>query len=180
MTNVMLVKIEGGVVVDRIVAAVPPEPEEGYPAPPTLAEAWPDYVEAGPEVQIGWTHDGTTFAAPAPEAPPAPTEADVRALAARKLEAIGAPYSPAERETWGPQVAEAERYLAADPGLGANTPILTALAAARGLSLLEMATLVIDKRNTYAAASGAILAAQAQILAMDPIPADFADPARWP
>lgn len=124
-----------------------------------------------------WEAEGNTIPA---YVAPAPTEADVRAYAARKLEAIGAPYSPAERETWAPQVAEAERYLAADPGTEPAAPILTALAAARGLTVLQMATLVIDKRDTYAAASGAILAAQSTLLAMDPIPADYAADTRWP
>lgn len=116
----------------------------------------------------------------APYVPPAVTEAQVRAEAQRRLEAIGSPYTPAERETWGPQVAEAERYLAAEPGDNAPTPLLGPLAEARGISITEMAALVLGKRDAYAAASGAILAAQARLLAMDPIPADYADDSRWP
>jgi hypothetical protein len=114
-----------------------------------------------------WEAEGNTIP---PYVPPAPTAGDVKAEAARRLRAIAGDYTPEERETWAAQVAEAE---------AGHGPMLTALAAARGLTVAQMASLVLSKRDAYAAASGAVLAAQATLLAMDPIPADYADNSRW-
>jgi len=111
--------------------------------------------------------------------PPLPpvSPADVRREAARRLEELASDYAPAERETWPVQVAEA-RALAADPQ--APTPMLTALAAGRTVSVPGLAALVLNKADALAVASGAILAAQAALLTQDPIPTDYADDGHWP
>jgi hypothetical protein len=43
-----------------------------------------------------------------------------------------------------------------------------------------MAQLVLTKAQQLAAATGAILAAQAVLLAQEPIPDDYADDKQWP
>lgn len=113
--------------------------------------------------------DAPSFARPV-------TDELVRAEAARRMALIAAPYSPEERETWPVQIAEAEA-VALDPA--APAPLLAALAAARGLTVEAMAQRVLLLRDQFRAAAGAILAAQATLLAMDPIPQDFTDDSRW-
>lgn len=101
----------------------------------------------------------------------------VRAEGARRLALIGAPYSPEERETWSQQVTEAKAIQA---DANADAPLLTLLAAADGITVADMAATVLAKAEAFAAAAGAVLAAQRALLAMDPIPADYADASRWP
>lgn len=113
----------------------------------------------------------------APWTSPPVTEAQVRAEGARRLGLIASPYAPEERETWHEQVREAEA-VTADPA--ASTPLLSARAAARGVTAADLAATVLSKRDAYRAAAGAVLGAQDAILALDPIPADFADDSRWP
>jgi hypothetical protein len=96
----------------------------------------------------------------------------VKAEGARRLNAIAADYTPAERETWPTQVDEATAVLA-DPA--ADTPLLSALAAADGVTVEAFAQRVMTNRANFIAASGAILAAQRTLLAMDPIP----EPETW-
>ncbi|MBF9050620.1 hypothetical protein GTA62_14800 [Roseobacter sp. HKCCD9010] len=113
------------------------------------------------------------------EAPPVepPTIADVRGEAGRRAEALVAEYLVCERETWPVQIQEAEAYLVDQT---AATPFLTPRAAGRGVTVAELATTVIAKRDALAAATGAIYGAMDVLLAMDPIPADFADDSHWP
>ncbi|MGK8234062.1 hypothetical protein ACLGGT_07740 [Roseovarius sp. MS2] len=103
--------------------------------------------------------------------------AGVRAEAARRMSALAAAYTPEERETWPLQIAEAEAVLAGYPD---QAPMLTALAAPRGLSVIQMAETVLRLRDQLKLASAAILAAQAALLAMDPIPADYSAGRWWP
>lgn len=104
------------------------------------------------------------------------TADEVRTEAARRLDAIGAPYSPQERETWATQVTEAKAVLA---DANALTPLLTALAAADGTDVATFAAKVLAKEAAFATAAGAILAAQRTLSAMDPIPLDYADDSHW-
>ncbi len=101
----------------------------------------------------------------------------VRAEGARRLALIGSPYSKEERETWPRQVEEAKAFAADE---NAETTLLAGLADARGITVAQMAAVVTVKANAFAAAARDILAAQARLLAMDPIPADYADASRWP
>lgn len=113
------------------------------------------------------------------EAPPVVpiTSAHVRAEAARRMALIAQPYSREERETWPQQIAEAEAYTADNR---ADVPMLTAIAEPRGLSVAQMATLVLTLRAQFKAATAAILAAQATLIAMDPIPQNYTDAEFWP
>lgn len=106
-----------------------------------------------------------------------PGPADVRAEAARRLEAIARPYSAPERATWDEQVREAEA-LAADAGAAA--PLLGAIADGKGVAAADLAREVLAKSAAFKTAAGAILAAQAALLASDPIPHDYAADHRWP
>lgn len=160
---------EAGVVVNTVLA----ESVDTAPCPPgrRVVEA----TEGGP----GWVHDPGTgvLSAPPTDPPPPPTEADVRAEAARRLAILGQPYSPEERETWPIQVLEAAA-LAVDPG--AEVPMLAVLAAGRGQTVGDLAVTVRVKDAAFRAASAAILGAQAVLLVQDPIPADYTTDAHWP
>ena len=103
--------------------------------------------------------------------------AGVRAEAALRMSLLAAPYSREERETWPVQIAEAEAFTA---DAQAAVPMLTAIAAPRGLTVAQMAALVLSLRDGFKAATGAILAAQAALLAMDPIPANYTADEHWP
>lgn len=123
-------------------------------------------TESGGEWSYGWTV--TTVAA---------TEAMVRAEAARRMRALVASYSDAERETWAVQEEEAKAVLA---DAEADAPLLSQLADADGITVAAMATKVMTNAGLFKAASGAILAAQRTLIAMDPIPSDFTDDSHWP
>lgn len=114
-----------------------------------------------------------------PDIKPAPemTEADVRAEAERRLLLLANPYSASERETWPRQIEDA-KAVKADPA--SSVPLLESLAASRGLTKDEMADLVLEKNTAFSAMAGAILAVQAELLAMPAIPDDYADDSRWP
>jgi len=104
------------------------------------------------------------------------TEMMVRNEAAMRLENIAAPYQPQERETWYEQIREAEGYLS-DPAY--PTPFLSKRATARGITVKELATTVIAKRNSYLEATATILSAQDLLLSMNPIPEDYRDDKYW-
>ena len=148
------------------VEVAPPETAEGFFA------RWSDgewIVEAIPE--------------PEPEPEPEPvdpgpaTEQKVRFEAGRRIAALGAGYTPEERETWPVQVSEAKAIMA---DATAPAPLLSAIATARGVPIEAMAQVVLTKAQQLAAATGAILAAQAVLLAQEPIPDDYADDKHWP
>ncbi len=109
--------------------------------------------------------------------PPAVTEAQVRGEAARRLEALAAGYTRAERESWPVQIAEAAAVQAGGDATAA--PMLAALATARGITLAEMATRVQALSAQLTTATATILAAQATLLAMAPIPQDFTADTWW-
>jgi hypothetical protein len=113
---------------------------------------------AGPSVSIGDTlePDGTF------SAPPTPSvfdDAAARIIAINSaselaIAAITAGYPESEIKSWDKQEAEARAYTA-DPA--SPSPLLTALAAARGLMVDELAARVIAKADAFAAAAGAII-----------------------
>jgi hypothetical protein len=76
------------------------------------------------------------------------------------------------------QVSEAKAIMA-DPT--APAPLLSAIATGCGLPIEAMVQLVLTKAQLLATATGAILAAQAVLLAQEPlIPDDYADEKHWP
>lgn len=79
---------------------------------------------------------------------------DINAGAARALALLSAAYPDGEVQSWAQQTREAEA-LVADPQ--APAPLLTAIAAARGLAVTELASRVLAKVDAYAVASGQII-----------------------
>lgn len=104
------------------------------------------------------------------------TETMVRQEAAMRLEMLGSPYQPQERETWHRQVEEAKAVLVDST---VSVPLLEARATARSLTKTQMAQIVLQKADEYAAAVGKILAAQDSLLATNPIPEDYRDDKYW-
>ncbi|MBP8813121.1 MAG: hypothetical protein KBE25_03755 [Laribacter sp.] len=80
--------------------------------------------------------------------------ARINAACAADLDALSASYPQGEMQSWSQQVKEADA-LAADPT--AATPLLGAIAAARGLSVAELAGRVQAKTAAYSLASGELI-----------------------
>lgn len=79
---------------------------------------------------------------------------EINAECQKAVAALAADYPDSEVQSWPQQVKEAAA-LAADAG--AEAPLLTAIATARGLPVAELASRVLDKMNAYAAASGVLI-----------------------
>ena len=107
---------------------------------------------------------------------PAPTERDIRAEAARRLQLIATPYTAEERETWPTQVKGAEA-LQADPD--ASALLVRDLAAEGGVTPQEMASEILAKATAYEAAAATILAGQRRLLSMQEYPQDYRDDKHW-
>lgn len=124
--------------------------------------------------QVYWLPDGTQYTITAlgetpPEdalfaAPPLSLEdqilaalREVREIAQAAADALIGSYPDYERETWADQVREAEAVLSDDAG---ETPILGAIAAARGIPVADIAPRVIANRDAWRAAGAAIVAAR--------------------
>ena len=108
--------------------------------------------------------------------PPPPTAADIEAEASRRLRGAVEKYSPEERETWPEQVAEANAYLADST---AATPLLSAIATARGITVQAMAERVLLLRDQHKADVARILGAKSKLLAQSALPADFTSDSHW-
>lgn len=101
--------------------------------------------------------------------PPPPTsdevrsakEIEIRREGSLRLTALAGTYLPAERETWATQQREARAYLLDS---SAPTPMLSAIADARGISLTELVSKVMENVAAFEAASGAILGQQQALL----------------
>ena len=111
-------------------------------------------------------------------------EAAIRAEGAARLLAIAGTYQGPERETWAIQAREAREWLADNT---VATPMLSAIAAGRGIDMQTMVDMVMGNVTAFEAASGAILGQQQALL--DQLWALAADPAatldqlaavRWP
>lgn len=97
-----------------------------------------------------------------PYAAPAPTLNQVKtiklaglsAACSQRMDAIKAGYPAEEVQSWDKQESEARAYTA---NSSAATPLLSALATARGITLADLASRVIAKADQFAAASGAII-----------------------
>ena len=127
-------------------------PYHVYPYAAEFAEEWDAvfaYAEAHPECVIE-------------EQPYVPTLEDVKAArlseinaaADRAIAALTATYPDREISTFDKQESEARAY-AADPT--ASTPLLSALAEARGISLPDLVERVLAKADAFAVASGSII-----------------------
>jgi len=103
-------------------------------------------------------------------------EKAVRAEAARRLSVAVGPYTPQERDTWPVQISEAQKVLKD----GGGSSILEPLAESRGISIEQMAQLVLDKSAAFQEVSGAILAAQKTLLDANTPISDYASNKHWP
>lgn len=110
--------------------------------------------------------------------PPAPSlaelkadkRADLIADCESAIAAIRAGYPDSEVLSWSKQEAEA-RALVADAN--AATPLLDALAEARGIAKAELAVRVIAKADAFAAISGALIGKRQRLEdELDALPAD--------
>jgi len=79
---------------------------------------------------------------------------EINAECQRAVAALAQDYPDSEVQSWSQQVKEAAA-LSAD--LQADAPLLTSIAAARGLSAPDLASRVLDKMAAYAAASGVLI-----------------------
>ena len=130
-------------------------PYHVYPYAAEFAEEWDAvfaYAEAHPEC----------VTEEQPYVPPVPTLEEVKtaklseinAAADRAIATLTATYPDREISTFDKQESEARAY-AADPT--ASTPLLSALAQARGLELAELVRRVLIKADAFAVASGSII-----------------------
>lgn len=98
-------------------------------------------------------------------------EREIRAEGAKRLSAMAAPYTAAERETWATQQREARAWLL-DPA--APVPMISAMAAVRGLTLAVMVEKIMENVALFEAASGYILGLQQRLLDRIEAETDFA------
>ena len=131
------------------------KPYHVYPYAAEFAELWDEvfaYAEAHPEC----------VTEEQPYVPPVPTLEEVKtaklseinAAADRAIATLTATYPDREISTFDKQESEARAY-AADPT--ASTPLLSALAEARGISLPDLVERVLAKADAFAVASGSII-----------------------
>ena len=78
----------------------------------------------------------------------------------RRFDQLELSVSTLESSTWPSQIAEATAFQADNT---VNTPTLTSLAAARGITVAEMATKVITASSNYNAQVASMLAAKQQV-----------------
>jgi hypothetical protein len=130
------------------------------------------HLEAGAWV-YGWTVRDKT--ADEIAAAKAAVVAAVQAEMSRRMRMLAEDYEETERETWPTQVDEAKAIKAG----GTTAPLLQPLATAKGRTLAEQADRVLYLSATFAAASGAIMAARDVLLQADPIPDDYQDDRHW-
>lgn len=119
--------------------------------------------------------------------PPAPSLVQVKteqialinAKCQESLSAIVLPYPPDETLTWHNQYAEAQAFTA---NQSAQTPMLSAIAAASGQTVVTLAQTVLAKAAAYNAAAGASVgkrqALTAQIMAVKATDANPVDAVR--
>ena len=113
--------------------------------------------------EVSAAADGVTL--PDEPSPPIPTIAElvettrrhVHAEARRRRDLLAPNYPQHEIDTWDQQRREAVAYKA-DPM--ADVPLLTAMAMARGWTVVDLAARVLVKAAAFAQAGGAILGAQ--------------------
>lgn len=138
-------------------------PYHVYPYAAEFAEEWDAvfaYAEAHPECVTEEQPECVTEEQP--YVPPVPTLEEVKAAklseinaaADRAIGTLTATYPDREISTFDKQESEARAY-AADPT--ASTPLLSALAQARGISLPDLVERVLAKADAFAVASGSII-----------------------
>lgn len=130
-------------------------PYHVYPYHVRYAELWDEvnaYAEAHPEMVT----EEEPYVPPVPTLEEMKTDklSEINAAADKAISTLTAAYPDREIATFDKQEAEARAY-AADPT--ASTPLLSALAQARGIELPELVRRVIAKADAFAVASGSII-----------------------
>ena len=125
---------------------------------------WYDQATGAPVdiIAAGQPAANLAVTAPPPPTPPAPTLAQTQIVQIQliknatesALQAIVAAYPSLEVATWPNQYAEASAYTA---NSAAQTPTLSAIAAASGQPVAALAASVLTKAAAYTAASGAVV-----------------------
>lgn len=96
--------------------------------------------------------------------------------AARRLNALQSPYADGEALTWGRQEQEALAY---DANPEAPTPYLDQIKR-DDESMADLVAAILGNAELFDPISAAIIKARREIMAFDPLPADYADNSRWP
>lgn len=81
----------------------------------------------------------------------------IRSRYAKMMEQVVKPYSETEQKTWFSQLKEADEWLC---NTSTPTPMLSALAANRGITISELVAKVKRNDQQYRAAVGALLGRQ--------------------
>jgi hypothetical protein len=87
--------------------------------------------------------------------------AEIRAEGDRRLGALATPYMLHERETWATQKEEATAWTANN---AAPIPMVSNMAAARGITVAELMAKIMENVNLFTTSSGAILGEQQFLL----------------
>jgi len=85
----------------------------------------------------------------------------IRAKGAEVLDVVAKPYTPSERETWFIQNSEADSYLLDNT---VATPMLTALATERGITVPTLVGLVKGNFDLFTVACGEVVGKQQKYL----------------
>lgn len=130
-------------------------PYHVYPYAAEFAEEW-DAVFAYAETHPEMVTEEQPYVPPVPtlEEVKAAKLSEINAVADRALATLTATYPDREISTFDKQEAEARAY-AVDPT--ASTPLLSALAQARGVPLDELVRRVLAKADAFAVTSGSII-----------------------
>ena len=145
----------------------------------TVGEAAP---VAHPLVEAVYRAGGYTVAEPPPPPPPPPPPTveelairkrwEIHAHAAAKRDLIAPNYPQHEIDTWDQQLREATVFTA---DAQAVVPLLSAMAAARGWSVSQLAARVMQKAAEFAVAGGEVLGTQQALEdSLDQVMADLA------
>lgn len=85
----------------------------------------------------------------------------IREIANKKLELLNGPYKKHEIETWAIQRNEAIMFLS---NRDLSTPMLTAIANARGIEKHELSNKILEKATAFGVAVGTIIGIQQSLL----------------
>ena len=136
-----------GTVINLIV--VDPDDHNGFPGA---------LVPDGLPVAIGWRWDGAQFITPPKYATLAEAQdakrGEIDASYLTAINVIAGSYSETERNSWAKQEQEARAWVANN---AATTPLLSAIAAARGTPLADICQRVINNANAYAVYAGGVI-----------------------
>ena len=128
-----------------------------------VIDEWKSPIQRPTQAQLQALYDAWKFGAPQRDLDNAfaDKEKEIRAEGTNRLAALAGNYSPTERETWATQQREARAWLTDNHS---QTPMLSALAAARGVTLSALVDKVMQNVSAFEAASGTILGQQQAVL----------------